>query len=936
MISEIVDTNTKLRTFIDSGQSVQLVRDHWDFLQLQCAMYINCDLPGIPQQVSKNIQRIKKGFVQRLKGKQGRFRGNLSGKRVDFSARTVISPDPNMRVDQVAVPERMAKVLTYRERVTKFNIARLRKQVENGPTVWPGAVYLFKNKNNKKFSLQFSPIGLPQLAAELEIGDVVQRHLIDNDVVLFNRQPSLHKLSIMSHFAKVMPWRTLRFNECVCSPYNADFDGDEMNLHLPQTEEARAEAVQLMGVKNNLVTPRDGSMLISATQDFLTCSYLITRREMFYDRSQFVQICSYMGDALLKFDVPPPAIMKPVQLWTGKQIMSLLLRPSLDDPVLINLEAKNKSYSKPKGVAPEMCPSEGYTVIFNSQIVAGVIDKSIVGDSKNGMFYAVLREHGPVYAANCMNRLAKMSARWMGNQGFSIGINDVQPGKFLFNEKERKVETGYSECDTLIKQSVEGKLTKLSGMNDNETLEAKLGGVLSKIREDLGDTCLRELSPHNAPLIMSMCGSKGSKLNVCQMVACVGQQIISGQRIPDGFQDRSLPHFPKGSKIPAAKGFVRNSFYTGLTPNEFFFHAVSGREGLVDTAVKTAETGYMQRRLMKALEDLVVHYDYSIRNSVDSVVQFTYGRDGLDPAEMESEQTEQFPDGRQVKRMFPIAMDRTWLHCANALTEEERIEPALLPWEITKVVAEELNSSEWQSEEAGEEKNVSWVKQQIEQFVKDTVIKKLVSLRDRYGLTKCDEEGDEDGAIMETDDTHVLQGAASSLHKVTDRQLRNFLRLCYKKYKKSCLDPGTAIGAICGQSIGEPGTQMTLKTFHFAGLASANITMGVPRIKEIINASNKINTPIISVYIDKPTSESFARVVKGRLEKTLLKDIAKQVTTTLSTKEITIKFSIDMATVNKLTLDLTANDIAEAIARSPKLKLDRDVSWLILLSVIFY
>ena len=387
------------------------------------------------------------------------------------------------------------------------------------------------------------------VARELKVGDVVHRHLIDDDVVLFNRQPSLHKLSIMSHYAKIMPWRTLRFNECVCSPYNADFDGDEMNLHVPQTEEARAEAVCLMQVKKNLVTPRDGSMLVTATQDFITCSYLLTKKDIFYDRSQFVQICSYMGDALGRFDIPPPALLKPASLWTGKQIMSILLRPNKDDPVIINLETRNKSFSKPKGTVPDLCLADGWVVIYNSEIMCGIIDKAIIGDNKSGMFYTVLREHGSEAAATCMNRLAKLAARWMMNQGFSIGINDVQPGEQLFNIKESKVRTGYAECDTLIQQSADAKLVKQAGMNDDETLEAKLGGVLSKIREDLGDICMRELSPYNAPLIMSMAGSKGSKLNVCQMVACVGQQIISGKRIPDGFGDRSLPHFPQNCSL---------------------------------------------------------------------------------------------------------------------------------------------------------------------------------------------------------------------------------------------------------------------------------------------------------------------------------------------------------------------------------------------------
>jgi len=296
-----------MKSILDSGVQTTMLMDHWDYLQLQCAMYVNSDLPGIPSHIYVNIQKIKKGFCQRLKGKHGRFRGNLSGKRVDFSARTVISPDPNLRIDQVAVPEKVALILTYPEQVTPHNIERLRRNVANGPSVHPGAIYV-TTATGRKIFLKY---GVPaKVAAELRVGDSVERHLQDDDVVLFNRQPSLHKLSIMSHFAKIRPWKTFRFNECVCTPYNADFDGDEMNLHVPQTEEAKAEAVVLMGTKNNLITPRNGEPLIAATQDFITASYLLTRKDTFYDRSQISQICTYLGDGILDITLPPPAIWK--------------------------------------------------------------------------------------------------------------------------------------------------------------------------------------------------------------------------------------------------------------------------------------------------------------------------------------------------------------------------------------------------------------------------------------------------------------------------------------------------------------------------------------------------------------------------------------------------------------------------------------------------
>ncbi|KAJ1722620.1 DNA-directed RNA polymerase III subunit C1 (rpo31), partial [Coemansia erecta] len=418
-LSDIISTNHMIESGMRHGAGTANVMERWDYLGLAVAMYINSELPGVPLAVSGG--KPSRGLIQRLKGKQGRFRGNLSGKRVDFSGRTVISPDPNMRIDEVAVPDRVAKILTYPERVTEHNRNRLRKLVLNGPHVHPGANYVqLASNGQKRFLIKTIR---KSMADELRIGDIVERHLCDGDVVLFNRQPSLHRLSIMSHAARVMPWRTFRFNECVCAPYNADFDGDEMNLHVPQTEEARVEARELMGVRNNLVTPRNGEPIIGATQDFITTAYLITQKDRFYDRSQFVQIVSYCFDANVHVDIPPPCIVKPRCLWSGKQIINVLMRPNMSSNVLINLEAKTKSFRKPK--IPDLCPRDGFLIIRNSEIMCGTLDKKVVGDgNKDTIFFIALRDFGTQDAAALMNRLAKLSARWSCNQGFSIGLSD--------------------------------------------------------------------------------------------------------------------------------------------------------------------------------------------------------------------------------------------------------------------------------------------------------------------------------------------------------------------------------------------------------------------------------------------------------------------------------------------------------------------------------
>ena len=642
-LADIVHISALIRQSLKKGQPVTTIMEQWDFLQLQVAMYINSDVPGLQQ---PGLGKAVRGFCQRLKGKQGRFRGNLSGKRVDFSGRTVISPDPNLAINEVAVPMLVAKNLTYPEKVSRYNIKRLQERVRNGKKFWPGANQIRKKDQERIVNLKYGT----GHADRLKIGDIVERHLHDGDIVLFNRQPSLHKLSILSHFVKVRPHRTFRLNECVCNPYNADFDGDEMNLHVPQTEEARIEAMELMGVKNNLVTPKNGEPIISAIQDFITAAYLLSSKDNFYDRKTFTNICMHMLDGKVPLKLPPPSILKPVMLWTGKQVFNVMMKPNDESQVRIDLDAACREYRVVPGQARDLDIKDGWLCIRASEMMCGVMDKSTIGSGKkDSVFYVILRDYGPDAAIEAMSRLAKLSARWLSGQGFSIGISDVYPGDKLIQLKMQLVERAYAECDSLIVKYKEGQLAKAPGCDEEQTMENLISGILSKVRQQAGDHCISELSHWNSPLIMANSGSKGSSINVSQMVAVVGQQIIGGKRVADGFQDRSLPHFIKNARQPPSKGFVRNSFFSGLTPTEFLFHAVSGREGLVDTAVKTAETGYMSRRLMKSLEDLSSRYDETVRNSALNVIQFQYGDDKLDPVDMES-------------KAKPVHFDRTFIH----------------------------------------------------------------------------------------------------------------------------------------------------------------------------------------------------------------------------------------------------------------------------------
>lgn len=864
-ISEIVHTNKILREGIERGNPLHLVNEDWDHLQLQCALLINAELPqiGIPGQAMR-------GMVQRLKGKGGRFRCNLSGKRVDFSGRTVISPDPNLSVEEVGIPERMAKILTVPERVTGFNKERLQRLVMNGPCRYPGANYVSGGRF-RRFLLY------GRRDTELQEGEVVERHLMDGDVVLFNRQPSLHRMSIMSHRVRVHRNKTLRFNECVCTPYNADFDGDEMNVHVPQMERAQVEASELMCVANNIVTPRHGEPIVAATQDFITGMYVITSRDTFFDRERFGQLVSYFATDRV---CVKPAIRKPVELFTGKQLIEGLIRDSVSGgrglwkgvSRGVSLVGKNRMFKSFEDVG------DGYVAIVDGVYYFGRLDKSIIGgeNKRDSLFYAIMKmDRGA--AVRAMNGMTKLCSRYLGEVGVSIGLNDVEPGPVLQGRKEEVVREGYEECRRRVVEHSGGTCF------DGEELEMEITAVLNQIRERCGSICIRELSVGNTANIMQACGSKGSKINVSQMVACVGQQIVGGRRIPEGLRGRSLPHFERGSRTPECRGFVANSFFSGLTSSEFFFHAVCGREGLVDTAVKTAETGYMQRRLMKALEDLSVQYDGTVRNSSKEIIQFVYGEDQVDPVMMETEEVS-------------IDLERTLLQTVDMFVRKLGMGMECRDTQVFEMEKEEV------------------CRVFREHLPRTSFVEYVVNRRfmeDVWGFVDLKK----DMRICWNGVYHVC---------FRDREFVDmFLSLISSKVMGLIIEPGTTVGAIAGQSIGEPGTQMTLKTFHFAGVASMNITLGVPRLKEIINAVRNISTPIISAELWSQDVEE-ASAAKGRIDRVVLRDVCCLVREIVGPSEVGLEIHVDLCSVRDLRVNLDMHKIQRVLGVQEQSRVEGD------------
>ena len=636
---DIIRINQRFMENRDAGAPQLIIEDLWELLQYHVNTYFDNEIPGVPPARHRSGRPLKT-ISQRLKGKEGRFRGSLSGKRVNFSARTVISPDPDIAIDEVGVPEEVAKELTITVNVTERNLEMVREILKRGKE-HPGVNYVRRVDGRK---IKVTESNYETLAEELGIGWKVERHIRDGDIVLFNRQPSLHRLSIMAHYVRVMPGRTFRLNPAVCPPYNADYDGDEMNLHVLQTEEARAEAKILMEVQRNIISPRFGRPIIGGIHDYITGLFLLTRGKKRFGKERVL-------DILRKIEIEdlmePEGTFEPrvvsgkgseeaghTPYWTGKQIFSMIL------PKHLNLQFRGKicerCIERGEECKKEKCLREAYVIIKEGELVSGVIDERAIGSFKGIIIDKIFRQYGEEAAKVFIQNAAQLAINYIKQTGFSFGISDEDisdEGKKQI--REEAVREAEKKVDQLIQAYEGGELEALPGRTLEETLELLIMQELARARDDSGVIAERYLGIENPGVLMAKSGARGSMLNLTQMAACVGQQSVRGERIKRGYQERTLPHFKGGDRSAEAHGFVRSSFKDGLSPTEYFFHAIGGREALVDTAVRTSQSGYFQRRLINALQDLEVKYDGTVRETKGTVVQFKYGDDGVDPSKGE-------------------------------------------------------------------------------------------------------------------------------------------------------------------------------------------------------------------------------------------------------------------------------------------------------------
>ena len=880
IIINIVKANKMLQEKIEQKSGSNVIDDWTTVLQYYIATLVDNKIPGVAA-VAQRSGRPLKAIKERLNGKSGRVRGNLMGKRVDYSARSVITPDPNLSINQLGVPLKIAKNLTKPIVVNAKNKNYLQKLILNGPDVHPGAK-IYERKNGDCISLRY----VDRESINLEIGDIVHRHMLDGDPILFNRQPTLHRMSMMCHITKVMMrGDTFRMNVADTKPYNADFDGDEMNLHMPQDDESEIELKTLAAVKYQIISPANNKSIVGIFQDSLLSSYLFTRESINFNSRTAMNIMAHLKTidlTKINFDIP-------------SQSSFSLLSQIIPN---ITLKYKTKQFNE---TTEDYKNSNNVLEINKGTIKRGHVEKGILGDTTRGLIHRINNDYGVDSACDFINNLQDIVTEYMKIHGYSVGISDLIADRETNEKINETINKKKIEVKSLIDETHLGIFENKTGRSNVQEFETRINNILNKASFEAGKLGRQNLNTNNRFVTMVNAGSKGSDLNISQMISCLGQQNVDGKRIPYGFEDRTLPHYTKYDDSPNARGFVENSFISGLNPDELFFHAMGGRVGLIDTACKTSQTGYIQRRLIKGLEDLMVHYDMTVRNNKNKIIQFKYGDDSFDPVRVESQQVpfvnmsiEEIYGHYQMPNDYSKDSIYGTLYTKQAYSKFKKQKPELdkkckyyidyILKSREEVIAKIFNAIYKPSVNVAvsfthiinniagnQEENVIIDITPLEVF---EIIEANYEKLNKLNYCKPNK-------LFKVLYFYYLSPKDLLLYKrLTRKSIEILMTVINNAYKKSLIAPGEMVGMIAAQSIGEPTTQLTLNTFHFAGVSSkSNVTRGVPRIEEILSLSDNPKSLSCSIYLNKPESYDQNKVKEyiTKIENTKLRSLVESI-----------------------------------------------------------
>lgn len=874
---------------------------------------------------SNNAKVPIPGVKQALEKKEGLFRKHMMGKRVNYAARSVISPDPNIETNEIGVPPVFATKLTYPEPVTSYNIAELRQAVINGPDKWPGAIQV-QNEDGSLLSLVGMSLEQRKAVANQlmtpsshdgvthTLNKKVYRHIKNRDIVIMNRQPTLHKASMMGHKVRVLPGeKTLRLHYANTGAYNADFDGDEMNMHFPQNENARAEAFNLANTDSQYLTPTSGSPVRGLIQDHISAGVWLTNKDSFFTREQYQQYiysCIRPEDGHStrpKLLIVPPAIMKPVPLWTGKQIITtVLLNITPADMPGINLTSTNKIKNEYWGKKS----NENQVIFKNGELLCGILDKNQYGASKYGIVHSMHEIYGSEVAAKTLSVLGRLFTNYIMNTAFTCGMDDLrltsEGNKWRSDILKSSVDTGReaaAEVTNLDKDTSadDAELLKrleeiLRDNNKSGILDAITSSKVNAITSKVVSTCVpagtMKKFPYNSMQAMALSGAKGSNVNVSQIMCLLGQQALEGRRVPVMVSGKTLPSFKPYETDAMAGGYIKGRFYSGIKPQEYYFHCMAGREGLIDTAVKTSRSGYLQRCLTKQLEGVHISYDNTVRDADGTLIQFLYGGDAIDVTK----------ESHMTKFDFCLENYEALLKKYNpsALIEHLDVETAL------KYSKKSLKYRR----KHGKEPHYQQVLKYDPVLSKYNPAKYLGSVSEKF-QDKLESFLDNNSKLFKSYDN------------INEKKFRALMQL---KYMRSLINPGEAVGIIASQSVGEPSTQMTLNTFHFAGHGAANVTLGIPRMREIImTASADIKTPQMTLPVLDDVSDEQAELFSKSISKVLLSEMIDKVTVTETSVSSTSQAAARAYAINMKFFDaeeyleeydVSKEELQEAISKS--------------------
>jgi DNA-directed RNA polymerase II subunit RPB1 len=872
---DIIKNNENLKDTKGDGSLVKSssVNDDFMLLQFHVATFFANDIIGLPRSQQKN-KKITKSLSERLKGKEGRVRGNLMGKRVDMSGRTVITSDPNIGLNVVGVPLIIAKNLTYPEIVTKHNIKFLQQLVKNGRRVYPGANFVIKNiiDSEGNEAKRVYHLKYVEKTIILKPGDIVERHLVNGDILLFNRQPSLHKMSMMAHKCHIINdpnLLTFRVNVNVTDPYNADFDGDEMNIHIPQTIQTVTELILIANVAKRFVSPATSKIAINAKQDTLMGSFVETTDGVLIDWKDAMNI-------LMSTSVGLNGKIEKHKKLAGKLVYSQIV------PNKINIVKKKDN-------------GEFQTRIHNGLVTDGVFGKSDISTIIQKTWF----QYGSIETQNFIDDLQRMSLQFLIRHGFTVSISDTVMPASVHKTINKLIETKRKEVLTLITEYENDPYVMTA-----DAFEVNLRETLNAVRGDFEKTIMNNFSTTSGLYICISCGSSGTSMNAGQIIACIGQTIVESKRILKKFNNRTIPMFHQHDDSAFARGFCYNSFISGLNPAEFFFQVMAGREGIINTAIKTADTGYIQRKLVKILEDIKVEYDGTVRNANDKMIQCVYGDNGINT------------ENQIEQKIDLIAANNKTIRDKYIYTEDE-INELKKKYEVNEKFDNTLNESLYKKlvmmrdhlRYVQQRNNISAVAFKelymmpvdIQQFIKNIMAREkrsnknlvdpyyvLGRIRDMYSgsYSKIMKYNEKKSVVKKADEQRIKlllkfylydtlsPKKCTHVYKLGKEEFDEIVEYFRNTIRVARVEGGEMVGFVGAQSIGEPVTQTNLKSFHKSGTGKT-VSLGLPRVKELLGVSRNIKTPVTRIILDEKygTDKIIASKIASYLKYTTLRDV---------------------------------------------------------------